>query len=228
MQKEHLILGVLIIALMLVGICALIIRSYESAEPPSFGEKLLFEHQLDFARVLRDGMPNNLWQTSIDEKRNREAVEILSNGKLDESVVFLHIAVTIHSVYGYMAQMIFVDESANVSEVAYQAPGKDPDNPGERVMFLPGERIYAQQRMKGWVWSEVILGPSDDITEGTVSDANAYEPDYLFLPKEAHKSLIAGAGEMLLLDENGNVLDSLAITITNFKRSGQTEAGKRR
>jgi hypothetical protein len=226
MRKEHLILVVLIIALVLVGLCALVIRiNFESEfvepEPIPYREKVSLKYQLRFAETLDNGMEHDSWKITIDEQRRVRAIELLSNGKLDDAALFLNSAVAHHPVWGYMAKLIFVDERASVSEVAYRFPSQKVAKSEDRLTFFPGGHIYGQQRNYGFVLSEVVLRASDDVARGTISDANAYEREYLLLPKEAYQSVIAGLGEMLLVDKNGDVLDSISITITDFKYRGE-------
>jgi hypothetical protein len=225
MRKEHLILAVLIIALMLVGLCALVVRitywfEFVEPEPMAYGKKLALQHQLRIAKVLENQMQHDSWKITIDEQRRLQAIELLSNGRFDEPAVFLYAAVAHHPVWGHMARIMFVDERVNVSQVAYRFATQDAGMPKEQLKFLPGEQIYGQQKGSGYVSSEVVLRASNNVAQGTISDANAYEPEYLLLPKAAYQSLIEGLGEMLLVDKNGNVLDSISITITDFKYRG--------
>ncbi|MHC4336185.1 MAG: hypothetical protein ACYSUV_20915 [Planctomycetota bacterium] len=222
-RVRDLLVGSLILGLLVLGTWGLalgFIYGFIKPEPIPYREKVALKYQLRFAKVLKEGMPTNSWKTTIDEPRRVRAIELLSNGKLDEAALFLYAAVAHHPVWGYMAKLIFVDERASVSEVAYSFPSQKVAKSEDRLTFFAAGHIYGQQRNYGYVLSEVVLRASDDVAQGTISDANTYEPEYLLLPKAAYQSLIAGLGEMLLVDDNGNVLDSISITITDFKYRG--------
>jgi hypothetical protein len=223
-RVRDLLVGSLILGLLVLGTWGLalgFIYGFIKPELMASGEKGVLQHQLRFAEILDNGMEHDSWKITIDEQRRVRAIELLSNGKFDERAVFLYAAVAHHPVWGHMAQIIFVDERVNVSQVAYRFATQDAGMPEEQLKFLPGEEIYGQRKRRGYVSSEVVLRASDDVAQGTISDANAYEPEYLLLPKAAYQSLIAGLGEMLLVDDNGNVLDSISITITDFKYRGE-------
>jgi hypothetical protein len=214
----RLILVVIIFELLVVGVCALIVRIREGPIiPPLTQEESLFRGHLRFAKLLEKGLPTKSWGTEIEQQRKQRAIELLTNGKLDQSVVFLDSAVAHHKIYGYMVQILFIDECASVSQVAYQGNAMDPDNPVERLTFRPRGKMYMGQRGWGRVRSKLILAQSDDNTVDIVSGLKFNEPDRLFLPKEAYQALIKGAGEMLLVDKDGNVLDRLPIEIGKFR-----------
>jgi hypothetical protein len=215
--REHLFLGILILALLVVGVCNLIIRIREGTVNILSQEESILEDHLHFAKLLEKGLPNNSWGTKIEQQRMQRAIELLSNGKFDQSVVFLDSAVAHHQIYGFMVQILFIDESALVSQVAYQGYDVDPDNPVERLTFIPGGYMYMEQRGWGSVWSKVILVQSDNNTVDIVNGGKFNEPERVLLPKAASQALIKGAGEMLLVDKDGNVLDRLPIETGKFR-----------
>ncbi|MHC4214625.1 MAG: hypothetical protein ACYSWP_14780, partial [Planctomycetota bacterium] len=115
MKKGLRILGIMILALFVLTVCDIIIRIREGpVKPIPSQEESILEDHLSFSKILEKGLPNNSWGTEIEQQRKQRAIELLSNGKFDQSVVFLDSALVHHQVYGYMVQIIFIDESALV------------------------------------------------------------------------------------------------------------------
>ena len=213
-KKRNLVLCI-IGGLVTIVIVIEILSRVEFTRKPFFGKELVLEHHLRYAKGLKDGVPIGAWKAPIDEQRRDRAIEILSDGKIREEVLFLYNAVAHHNVYRYMSRHIFVDEDHSVSEIAYRISDDGSGKPGSKLMFLPKDIFY--QIRNGWYSFEFVLKPSNKVAEPTVSDPNSYEPDHLYLPKEIYESIIAGKGQMLLLDKAGKVLDTLPITITEFQ-----------
>ena len=217
LKKNRLILWLMLMGILTVIACLIYIEPWERPLRKALsGKELVLQHHLRYAENLRDGISTRGWKKSIDEERRNLAIEVLSDGKIGDEVVFLYNAVARHNVYGFMARIIFVDEQASVWEIIYQGLNNDVNGTSQQVTFLPSQYIFGQE---GWgtFTSDVILKPSNNITKACIIDSNSYEPDHLVLPKEMYDPITEGKGQMLLLDKNGKVLDSLRIKMTEFK-----------
>jgi hypothetical protein len=164
------------------------------------------------AELLSNSNKRDPLVSSIDEDSKNRAIKILSNQTLDNTVIFLCNAISYHNVYGYKHHIVFVDECKKVNEVAFVKYMEDTNDLSEQSILIPNSYVYVYND-DGWFSSSLVLKPSEDINEPYIKDVNNLEPSYLFLEKQIYKDAISGKGYILLIDQDGNVINSLKIKV---------------
>lgn len=172
-----------------------------------------FHHRM--ASMLKKDSKENPFLSRLNHERKEQAIEILSNDKVDDTVIFLMNYVAHHNIYGYMSIISFVDEGENVWEIVYQPLEKDVNGLNLHLSFMSNEEV--QGEVFGPFGSRMILRPDRNINAPKVEDVNYLEPPYLFLPTQEYENIIAGKGKLILLDKNGEALDAIPIKMVDFK-----------
>ncbi|UCG48365.1 MAG: hypothetical protein JSU94_01055 [Phycisphaerales bacterium] len=145
-----------------------------------------------------------------NKERMIKAMKILQNDQFDEDVVVYQIGFSIEDKEpGGFLLMNYVDEKANLAEIRYKLSPSDPNDPGG-VLVAPEVLGPREMRHVGRFPFCLYLRPNDELPEGSIPylevDAKN-DSDYLLVPESFFKNLADKKGELILLDEAGNVLD---------------------